>query len=95
MIKCNEKRNFQRMPIDCDLKYSVVGDIREHRGKVINLSSTGILFSSRQKLEPDSLLTVVLTAPNTPPMHATVKVERVVSNAVLYEVACSIRRKFD
>jgi len=95
MIKPVEKRDFQRMPIDCDLRFSVVGDIREHQGKVINLSSTGILFSSRQKLEPDNLLTVVLTAPNTPPMHATVKVERVVSNAVLYEVACSIRSKFD
>jgi hypothetical protein len=95
MIKPVEKRDFQRMPIDCDLRFSVVGDIREHQGKVINLSSTGILFSSRQKLEPDNLLTVVLTAPNTPPMHATVKVERVVSNVVLYEVACSIRSKFD
>jgi hypothetical protein len=83
------------MPIDCDLKYSVVGDIREHRGKVINLSGTGILFSSSQKVEPDNLLSVVLTAPNTSPMHATVKVERVVSNAVLYEIACSIRSKFD
>jgi hypothetical protein len=95
MIKRIEQRDFLRMPIDCDLKYSVVGDIREHRGKVINLSNTGILFSSRQKLEPGNLLTAVLTAPNTPPMHATVKVERVVSNAVLYEVACSIRSKFD
>lgn len=95
MIKRVEKRNFQRMPIDCDFKYSVVGDIGEHRGKVINLSSTGILFSSSLKLEPDSLLTVVLTAANTPTMHATVKVERVVSNAMLYEVACTIRSKFD
>ncbi len=95
MLKRVEKRDFQRMPIDCDLKYSVVGDIREHWGKVINLSGTGILFSSSQKLEPDSLLTVVLTAPNTLPMHATVKVERVVSNTVLYEVACTIRSKFD
>jgi PilZ domain len=95
MIKRVEKRDFQRMPIDCDFKYSVVGDIREHQGKVINLSGTGILFSSSQKLEPDNLLTVVLTAPGTLPMHATVKVERVVSNAVLYEVACTIRSKFD
>lgn len=95
MIKRDEKRDFQRMPIDCDFKYSVVGNIGEYRGKVINLSSTGILFACSQKIEPDSLLTVVLSAPNTPPMHATVKVERVVSNSALYEVACSIRSKFD
>ena len=95
MIKRVEKRDFQRMPIDCDLKFSVVGDIREHRGKVINLSGTGILFSCSQKVEPDILLTVVLTAPNTSPMHATVKVERVVNHSTLYEIACTIRSKFD
>ena len=95
-MKSHEKRDFLRMPIDCNLKYSVVGDDREIEGKVINLSSNGILFTSKQKLETGSLLTLVLTAShNTPPMHATVKVARVVSNQVHYEIACIIRKKFD
>jgi hypothetical protein len=97
MIDFNEKRNSRRMPIDCDLSYSVVGDDRDFEGKVINLSDKGILFTTRQKLEVGSLLTLVLTAnqAKTPPMHATVKVTRVVSQRVQYEVACIIRTKFD
>ena len=85
------------MPIDCSLRFSVVGDEREFDGKIINLSSQGILFTSRQKLEVGSLLKLVLTASQakTPPMHATVKVTRVISNRVQYEVACIIRRQFD
>ena len=85
------------MPIDCHLSYSVVGDERDFEGKVINLSSEGILFTSKQKLEVGSLLTLVLTASQNKarPMHATVKVTRVVSNRVQYEIACIIRTQFD
>jgi len=92
-----EKRNSLRMPIDCHLRYSVVGDNRDFEGTVINLSDKGILFTSRQKLEVGNLLTLVLTTnkTNTPPMHATVKVTRVTSMRVQYEVACIIRTQFD
>ena len=97
MTNYNEKRNSSRMPIDCDLRYSIVGDDRDFEGKVINLSDKGILFTSRQKHEVGSLLTLVLTAKQTetPPMHATVKVTRVIDQRVHYEVACIIRTKFD
>ena len=85
------------MPIDCHLSYCVVGDDRDFEGKVINLSDKGILFTSKQKLEVGSLLSLVLTASQTetPPMHATVKVTRVISNRVQYEVAGIIRTQFD
>jgi hypothetical protein len=97
MIKNNEKRNSLRMPIDCHLRYSVVGDDRDFEGTVINLSDKGILFTSRQKLEVGNLLTLVLTAnqAKTPPMHATVKVTRVINQQVRYEIACIIRTKFE
>jgi hypothetical protein len=97
MIDYDEKRDFKRMPIDCSMRFSVVGDERDFQGKVINLSNKGILFTSRQKLEVGSLLTLVLTSSHagTPPMHATVKVTRVINNRVHYEVAGIIRRKFD
>jgi hypothetical protein len=97
MIEYAEKRDFMRMPIDCRMQFSVVGDDREFQAKVINLSNKGILFTSRQRLEVGNLLTLVLTASqtDTPPMHATVKVTRVINNRVHYEVACIIRRKFE
>ena len=93
----DEKRDFLRMPIDCSLTFSAVGEEREFRGKVINMSQNGILFTSRQRLEVGKLLTMVLTSAgaDTPPMHATVRVERVISNQVQYEVACTFRRKFE
>lgn len=96
MINYAEKRDFMRMPIDCSMRFSEVGDEREFEGKVINLSDRGILFTSRQKFEVGNLLTLVLTAGHTDaPMHATVKVTRVISNPVHYEVACIIRSKFE
>ena len=92
-----EKRDFLRMPIDCSLKFSVVGDEREYTGKVINMSNAGILFTSRQRLEVGTMLSLVLVASqtDTPPMHATVKVGRVQNNRVHYEIACTFRRKFE
>jgi hypothetical protein len=97
MIEYSEKRDFMRLPIDCLMRFSVVGDESEFKGKVINLSNTGILFTSRHRLEVGNLLTLVLTAsqPDTPPMHATVKVTRVINNRANYEVAAIIRRKFE
>ena len=97
MVNYAEKRDFMRMPIDCRLRFSAVGDEREFEGKVINLSDRGILFTSRQKFEVGNLLSLVLTASqaDTPPMHATVKVTHVTSNQVHYEVGCIIRRKFE
>ena len=97
MVNYDEKRDFLRMPIDCSLVFNVVNDDRRHNAKVVNLSSKGILFTSRQRLEAGSLLNIVLTASHsdTPPMHATVEVARVTSNRVLYEVACEIREITD
>jgi hypothetical protein len=90
----HEKRDFLRMPIDCSMVFTVQDDDRQHNAKVVNLSSKGILFTSRQRLEVGSMLNVVLTASHvdTPPMHATVEVMRVTSNRVLYEVACEIKQ---
>ena len=45
MINYAEKRDFMRMPIDCRMRFSEVGDEREFEGKVINLSNRGILFT--------------------------------------------------
>lgn len=95
MLNIDEKRGFLRMPIDCSMVFNVHDDDREHKAKVVNLSSQGILFTSRQRLELGSLLDIVLTPSHadTPPMHATVEVTRVTSNQVLYEVACEIRQQ--
>jgi len=93
MIDYAEKRDFLRMPIDCELSFSVEGSTKQHQGNVINLSSKGILFTSTEKFDPGTMLQIVLTPSNstTAPMEAEVVVARVSSNEVLFEVACEIR----
>ncbi len=92
MIDYAEKRDFLRMPIDCELTFSEAGSSKQFQGNVINLSSKGILFTSNQKFETGTSLDIVLTPSNsiTPPMEATVSVSRVVDNDVMVEIACEI-----
>jgi hypothetical protein len=94
MIAYAEKRDYLRMAIDCSFRFTVVDDHRQHQGKVINLSSRGILFTSKQRLETGTLLDIVLAPshPTTPPMHAKAEVARVTGNRLFYEVACRIKK---
>jgi len=93
MIDYAEKRDFLRMPIDCELSFLIEGSTKQYQGNVINLSSKGILFTSTEKFEAGTTLQIVLTPSNstTAPMEAEVVVARVSSNEVLFEVACEIR----
>jgi hypothetical protein len=93
MIDYAEKRDFLRMPIDCELSFSVEGSTKQYQGNVINLSSKGILFTSSEKFESGATLQIDLTPSNstTSPMEAEVVVARVSSNEVLFEIACEIR----
>ena len=93
MIDYAEKRDFLRMPIDCELSFAVKGSTKQFQGNVINLSSKGILFTSSEKFEEGTQLDIVLTPSNsiTPPMEATVAVSRVTDNDVLFEIACEIQ----
>ncbi len=92
MIDYSEKRDFLRMSIDCELSFSEAGNSKRYQGNVINLSSKGILFTSSQKFAEGSTLEIILTPSNsaTPPMEANVVVTRVISNEVLFELACEI-----
>ena len=92
MIDYAEKRDFLRMPIDCELNFSEAGSSKQYKGNVINLSSKGILFTSSEKFDQGARLEIILTPSNsiTPPMEATVVVSRVTDNDALFEIACEI-----
>ena len=92
MIEYAEKRDFLRMPIDCELSFSTLDGGKRLQGKVINLSSKGILFTSSESFDVGTRLNIVLTPSNsiTPPMQARVTVSRVVAGEVLYDIACEI-----
>ena len=92
MTNFDEKRDFQRMAIDCVLSFSKAGQIEKFEGNVVNLSSKGILFTTTSSFEVGEELDIVLTPSNslTPPMHASVQVGRVNDNDTVYELACEI-----
>ena len=96
MIRYAEKRDYLRMPIDCALSFSESDSDRQYQGKVINLSSKGILFTSRERFDVGTSLDIVLTPSNsaTPPMHARAVVSRVVEGEVYYDIACEIEETF-
>jgi hypothetical protein len=87
-----EKRDFQRMFIDCVLSFTIRGESETYNGNVINLSSTGILFTSTEAIKEGSDLSIVLTPSNpiTPPMEANATVTRVIDNDSVYEIACTV-----
>ena len=87
-----EKRDFQRMAIDCVLSFSILGESETYDGNVINLSSKGILFNATEAIKEGSDLSIVLTPSNsiTPPMKVDATVTRVINNDPVYELACSI-----
>ena len=93
MIEYAEKRDFLRMPIDCELRFGKAGSEAGLQGKVINLSSKGILFTSSELFGQGESLDIVLTptGSETPPMHARVVVSRVTNNNALFEIACEIQ----
>jgi len=92
MIDYAEKRDFLRMPIDCELSFSQAGSSKQYQGSVINLSSKGILFTSNEKFDEGTQLDITLTPSNstTAPMEAVGIVTRVSDNDVLFEIACTI-----
>ena len=92
MVRYAEKRDFLRMPIDCELSFTVAGSDERLQGNVINLSSKGILFTSSQGFDPGARLDILLTPSNaqTPPMEARVVVSRVTDNDAVFEIACEI-----
>ena len=88
MIDYAEKRDFLRMPIDCELSFTQSGSESLHIGNVINLSHKGILFTSIEGAQLEITLTPSNSA--TPPMQASVVVSRVKHNDEVYEIACEI-----
>ena len=92
MSDYSEKRDFQRMAIDCEFGFSKRGESQSFGGHVINLSSKGILFTSSEKFDVGAELEIVLTPSNslTPPMEASVTVTRITDHQSIYELACEI-----
>ena len=94
----DEKRDFPRMSIDCGVEYSLKKTGDTFQGSAINLSSTGILFSTDHKLTQDDLVTIKV--PSDKPisvLRAVVKVLRVKpgNDDGELHIACEIVEKLE
>ena len=78
MVESDEKRDFPRMNLNCSMVYIVQGSRSSTKATALNISSTGILFESEQKLNAGDLIEV--TVPDNLPvatLKAIVRVNRV------------------
>ncbi len=75
----DEKRDFVRMGVQCELTYKADGVDEEERGEARNLSGRGMMFIAEREIPVESRLEVMIRPDNTltPPLHAMVKVVRV------------------
>ncbi|MFK5984850.1 MAG: PilZ domain-containing protein [Pseudomonadota bacterium] len=56
VINYDEKRDFQRMPVECDVSFSLEGSSDKFYGKGSDLSAAGVMFSTDQDLPLDSII---------------------------------------
>ena len=96
----DEKRDFIRIDLDCDIVFKKANsDEEESTGQVSNLSGRGMMFISEVELEKDCMLEINIKPSNilTPPLHANVKVVRVIKqrHADGYEIGAVIKEIYD
>ncbi len=78
MVDYAEKRDFQRMVVDCSFEYQLAGDQGKHQGTVRNLSAKGVSFVSSNPVHVGASMSMTLTPENdiTPPLSAEVTITR-------------------
>jgi hypothetical protein len=78
MTDYSEKRDFQRMALDCSLEYTTADDGKTYQGKVQNLSAKGILFQGDKEIALGVQIRITVSPVHdiTPPMVADVSVTR-------------------
>ena len=74
----DEKRDFIRVSVDCELTYRLDEGSPEETGLAQNLSGRGLMFLAPRELPIGEMLEVRITPQTdvTPPLHAMVKIVR-------------------
>lgn len=91
-----ERRDFMRMLVNCEVRFGSSARGRSFSGQVKNLSARGLLFSTAQALEVGEQIELVINSPGgaVPPLEATADVVRIddAEGDGLYEVAVALRQ---
>ncbi|MGZ5001473.1 MAG: PilZ domain-containing protein [Methylomonas sp.] len=94
MLPYDEKRDYHRMDVDCDITYRPADGHQVKTGRCTNLSGAGISFIADQGFDLGLAMEVSVLPKSslTPPMTAFVEVVRSIKNGDgNYEIAASIK----
>jgi hypothetical protein len=94
MLEYDEKRNYIRMEIDCDITYKLAGSDEIFHGRCSSISGAGVSFIADQLFAPGKAMEVNIVPKSsvTPPMAAFIEVVRATKqDEDRYEIAASIK----
>jgi hypothetical protein len=78
MLEYDEKRNYIRMNVDCELSYRLADSSEIKTGNCTSISGSGVSFIADTAFEPGKAMEVNIMPKNsvTPPMTAFIEVVR-------------------
>jgi len=86
--KGKERRRFDRIPSDMELRFSESGG-KSSVGKLMNMNGTGVCFESDHGIEPGTLVEVATMEGDmvVPILDGTIKVVRSIAKDGKFEIA--------
>ena len=94
MIEYDEKRDFIRMSVNCEINYKLTDSDQTYQGRCTSLSGAGLAFISEQEFKPGKSMEVNVIPENslTPPMTAYVEIVRSIKlDSDQYEIGAQIK----
>lgn len=87
--KGKERRRFDRIPSDMELRFSESGGEKSTAGRLVNMNGTGVCFESDHAIEPGTLVEVTTMEGDVvvPILDGTIKVVRSVEKDGKFEIA--------
>jgi len=94
MLEYDEKRDYIRMDVDCDISYKLADSNETKTGHCISLSGAGISFIAESSYATGLAMEINIIPKNasTPPMTAFIEIVRSTSqDDGSFEIAASIK----
>ena len=94
MLEYDEKRNFIRMSVNCEINYKLTDSEQSYQGRCTSLSGAGLAFISEREFEQGKSMEVNVIPENTitPPMTAYVEIVRSIKlDSGQYEIGAQIK----
>ncbi len=94
MLEYDEKRNFIRMSVNCEINYKLTDSDQTYQGRCTSLSGAGLAFIADREFEQGKSMEVNVIPENsiTPPMTAYVEIVRSIKlDSGQYEIGAQIK----